>query len=422
MPQKLVACRLLGMTTALLSVFGIYRATIASSAPVISVFQTVYSQCILIIVSLFYYGVAKICHLLLYPGRHRVIVRPTVDLPSSSEFNPDAPTRRTVLGPPIVMNHAVPRLTISNVWILVYGLGFVFFITGYCFLGLHPICLAFTGLSIAVLSVDELICPRSKLARGYIIMRLVTLLLTLIALVLVSADLLDSMVIKYVTTLDLYSICFGLVFPFVSQFILVIVRDNRRYTLGTVIEVCEFGFPFAVFLAIFHLCVAYGQRFQSGDDALSAYKVVNSTSLDMQLWYHYNDRLFNTVVETNSPFLIFYSITPFFMVPALICYMACVLDGCALDPLISLTFSLCVEHLATRPTDGGSSSLGIGGIVLSSFAVILRVLSEYRVKLAHLPYTTQAESMQLTHNIVWSRAALSCDSDTDDVPLSVITP
>jgi hypothetical protein len=397
MGQRQLLGQLLGMITSLLAVFGLFRCTIASSTEPISVFQTVYSQCILIIVSLFYYGIAKVCLILIRPGRNRYLV--PVE-PSASR------------APPMGLNLSLPRLTIQNVWILVYGLGFVFFITGYCFLGLHPICLAFTGLAMGVLGVDELVCPRTQLMRLYTSLRLLTLLLAVIALVLVSADLLDSMVIKYVSTLDIYSIFFGLVFPFGSQFILIIIRDSRRYTLGTVVEVCEFGFPFTVFLGIFHLCVAYGQRFQSDSDSLSGFQglLFNSSSGELKNWYQYNHQLFDRVVETNGASLLFYSLTPLLMVPALVCYMSCVLDGCAVDPLIALTFSLCVEHLATRPA---SSSLGIGGMVLVSLALVLRVLCEYRPNLVRDPYFTQGQSDLLPHTIVWSRASREREAEVE---------
>ncbi len=393
------------MITSLLAVFGLYRCTIGRTAGPISVFQTVYLQSILTIVALFYYCLSKVCLVVFCPVQRRV--------PVLSE----SPQRR---GTPLELSLSVPRLTIRNVWILVYGLGFVFFITGYCFLGLHPICLAFTGLAIGVLCVDELVCPGMALHWLYTAARSGTLVLALISLVLVSADLLDSMVIQYVSTLDIYSIIFGLVLPFGSQSILIVIRDNRQYSLETVIEVCEFGFPFAAFLGIFHLCVAYGQQFQSGTDALVAYNALlfsgsNISSTDLDQWYHFNDKLINSAIATNGPFLLFFALTPLLMVPALVCYMSCVLDGCAIDPLISLTFSLCVEHLITRPLSGPTSSLGIAGMVLIALAMCVRLLSEYRPDLTRPRYSCQSESSQLPHSVVWSREGRGREFEVEEL-------
>lgn len=410
-----VLVRIGGMVASLLAVFGLYRGTI--SAPELSVFQTVYLQCILLLVSLGYYCVLKLGTLVCLPrARATADDTTTARIRVAKDFF-DAGGRQTV-------SLTVPRLTIWNVWVLVYGLGFVFFITGYCFLGLHPICMAFLGLAIGVLGVDELICPRATLFPFYIGMRALVLVTVLLSLVLVSADLFDAAIAAYVSTLDLYSIFFALLLPFCSQFILIVVRDSRRQPLGGVLEVCEFGFPFTAFLGIFHLCVAYGQRFQSDVDAQTAFERLayadfgNSTHskdsvFDFRYWYHYNNT--QALIETHGPYIVFYSLTPFMVVPALVCYLSCVLQGCAIDPLVALTLTLSVQHLITRAS-GPTSPLGIASMVFSSLALILRVLCELR------PSMTAAELYRLQGDhlgseTVWSRRreaeALTSDLQTE---------
>jgi hypothetical protein len=403
--QLLVVLRILGMSASLLAVFGLHRVTMASDGRVATVFQTVYLQCILIIVSLFYYGLLKFCSNVMCFGRVKAVQLASLERRQAS---------------PVGLNSLVPRLTIRNVWILVYGLGFVLFIAGYCFIGLHPICLAFAGLGMAVLGADELICPVVTLHRLHYSSRFVALFLALVALVFVSADLLDSVVVKYVTTLDIYSIMFGLVLPFGSQFILIIVRDDRRYSLGTVVEVCEFGFPFTAFLGIFHLGVAYGQRFQSESDTVSAYQTMvsggsNASLAGLQNWYHYNDKMVYTILETNWPFLVFYSLAPILVGPALVCYMACVLEGSAVDPLISVSLALCVEHLSTRPLGGPTSSFGICATVFAVLSLGMRTLSEFRVRLGRDPFSAQTDSLQLPQGIVWFRGGQSRESEVDEL-------
>jgi hypothetical protein len=383
----IVTLRLVGMIACILAVFGLFRWTIARPGG-LSVFHTVYLHCILLLVTLCYYCLVKFVIFLCFPR-----VRPaprSIQVDFASELVASRSASTTL---------SVPRLTIWNVWVLVYGLGSVFFITGYCFLGLHPICMAFLGLAVAVLGVDELLCPRVKLGTCYAGGRGAVLAATLLALVLVSADLFDSVVGTYISTLDLYSIFFAMVFPFCSQFILIIIRDCRRYTLGGVVELCEFGFPFTAFLGTFHLCVAYGQRFQTDTDALKEYASHHNKS--GAGWYPpaLDD---GTFIETTWPHLVFYMLTPFFLTPALVCYLSCVLEGCAVDPLLSLTFALSVEHVITR-SSGPTSGLGIAGTVFSVIALMVRIMCEYRPRLTGELYSLQSESSQLTHQVVWGR-------------------
>lgn len=399
--QWQVALRIWGMCVSLLAVFVLHRVTLGGGARVVTVFQTVYMQCILIIVSIFYYGVIKLCFSVTCVGWRRGVLPPERRAASTA-----------------AIHTLMPRLTIRNVWVLVYGLGFVLFIAGYCFIGLHPICLAFAGWGMGVLGVDELVCPAASLRSIHSYSRFVALLLSLVALVLVSADLLDSVVLKYVSTLDIYSIFFGLVLPFGSQFILIIVRDDRRYSLGSVVEVCEFGFPFTAFLGIFHLGVAYGQRFQSESDLVSSYHsmvTANVSAQGLQDWYHYNDKMVYTILETNWPYLVFYALAPVVMAPALVCYMACVLDGCAVDPLISVTLSLCVEHLLTRPHSSPTSAFGVCGTVLVAFSFAARMLSEFRPRLSRDPFTAQPDPTQLGYGVAWRKASVSRESEVQEL-------
>lgn len=414
-----VLLRIGGMIGSLLAVFALYRGSI--SAPEPSVFQTVYLECILLLVSLGYYCVLKACTPIWAPRKRLAVEDASASrIQLAKEFISDIGTQHSRV------TLSVPRLTIWNVWVLVYGLGFVFFITGYCFLGLHPICMAFLGLAIGVLGADELLCPRAKLWPLYVGIRVLVLGTTLLALVLVSADLFDTAIAAYVATLDLYSIFFALLLPFCSQFILIVVRDSRRQPVGGVLEVCEFGFPFTAFLGIFHLCVAYGQRFQSDVDAQSAFErlaysnaTLGPSVFDFRYWYHYNTT--QPLIETHSAYLLFYTFTPFFLVPALVCYLSCVLEGCAIDPLISLTFALSVQHLITRAS-GPTSSLGIASMVFSCIALVLRALGEYRPGHAAGDLYSMQGGGQIGQEVVWSRRreaeALTSDLQTEMVMLT----
>jgi hypothetical protein len=223
--------------------------------------------------------------------------------------------------------------------------------------------------------------------------------------------------VRYITTLDLYSLLFGIGLPFGGQFIMIAVRDNRRHNLGTVIEVCEFGFPFATFLGLFHLGVAYGQRFQLNSDFVDEYSssVQNQTS-DFYNWYHNHNFTAQALWQSSGPLLLFNVATPFLLVPGMICYVACVLEGTAVDSLLSLTFALCVEQIAS-PLAGFVSPLCICGMICCCLALIIRIASEYRPRLDRNLYSFQGESTQLTRQAVWggNRSAREAEELTRDL-------
>jgi hypothetical protein len=150
MGQVVVVTRLMILTMSFLGVFILYKNTIAKEK--ITVFQTVYAHCILVLVSLGYYCVFKFFFLSCKGKPLSVRKQQLLAAKAMTAVSLDYANHRVSPMTDILVK--VPRLTIQNVWILVYGLGFVFFITGYCFLGLHPVCLACAGLGVGVLSVD----------------------------------------------------------------------------------------------------------------------------------------------------------------------------------------------------------------------------------------------------------------------------
>jgi hypothetical protein len=337
-----VAGRLGCMAGALLGTQALHRLTLGQ-APAVTVFETVHAHCIVTLVTLAYYCVAKLCTCpaARRPGR-RVMLVPRAPDGSYTDMQ-HAPTE-VVWG--------VPRLTLQNVWILVYGVGLILFVGGYSLLGLQRACLACFGLAVSVLSLDELVCPPRPLGKLYVSARCAALLTAVVGLALVSSDLFSALFAVFVETLDLYALAFGLCLPFVTQFLMAAVRDSRHYSLGSVFEVCEFGLPFAAFLAVFHLSVAYGQLLQ----------------LDQP----------GPRIRADPACIAFYALAPLLVAPTLVAYVSCVLEGAAIDPLIAVGLALCVHWIIF----GGGSVLGIYGAVCCGFAAVVRVLAEYNPVLA----------------------------------------
>jgi hypothetical protein len=433
--QAVVGLRLVGMIGSLLGVFWLYRGTLGAlvALQAITVFETVYMQCVLLLVTLCYYSLWKLGRLVFCTNPSR--------FPRGPQGVVLAHLERNSAGGGKDGEGVVPRLTIWDVWILVYGLGFVFFVCGYCFTGLHSLCLTFLGLFVSILGLDEVVCPRIPVTRGagadpsgcYYAGRGVLLAVVFVALLLVSSEDMAAQLPAFFARVDVYSIFFGIALPVLSQLLLLVIRDSRRtYTLDGVIEICEFGFPFTAFLGLFHLCVAYGQRFQSDSDALSAYKSLfssgvpagNSTAssssasaapyvFDFSYWYHFNDTRIAVnqfVSGADGPSFVFYALTPLLAVPALVCFLVCVLQGSAIDPLLALTFSLSTERVATQ-----GEGVHLAGLVLASLSLLARVLSEYHPRAAgrNLAYDAQSETAQLTHRVVWSRSERAHELTSD---------
>jgi hypothetical protein len=355
-----IAGRLVFMSGGLLSILGLYHLTLAGGQSV-TVFETVHAHCIVTLVTLCYYCVGKFLHSACYPpklGGRRVMLIPRA--PDGSYSDMQMSPTEVVWG--------VPRLTLQNVWVLVYGVGSVLFVAGYSVLSLNPVCLACFGLAVSFLAIDELVCPRRQRSKLYISARSAVLLTAIVSVLLVTVELFDATLLSFVGTLDLYSLAFGLLLPFVAQFVMVAVRESRHYTLGSVLEVCEFGLPFAVFLSVFHLSVAYGQRFQVEPGSPPVFRM-------------------------DTPFLVFYGVAPLLVGPSLVAYVTCVMEGCAIDSLISISLALCVHYMVF----GKASVLGIYGILCSALAVAVRLLAEYTPPSPQHPGT----DTQLPHDVLW---------------------
>lgn len=380
-----IALRIACLTKLLVGITFLYRLLLATDTPP-TVFDTVYAQCIVILVSLGYYCVGKFFLAACYPPKHRP--RRVSLVPRDADGNyvdMQLTTATEVI-------RGAPRLNIQNVWVFVYGVGFILFISGYCILGLHPLCLACFGCGMGTLALDELVCPRHTLSKVYTSIRVAVLVTGFVSLVLVCADLFQDMFLEFATTLDLYSFIFGVTLPLLAHFLMIAVRDCRSFSLGSVVEVCEFGLPFTVFLGVFHLCVAYGQRFELGMRG-------SVVGYDLFLNQSWSRAAFSTHVRTDGPFVLFYALSPLLVCPCLVGYISCVLDGSSIDPLLAVALTLCVHFLVERP----ASTLGIYGTVCCCLATMLRVMGEFSPQLR--PHPQSEPSSQLGQEIAWERHA-----------------
>lgn len=373
-----IAIRIVCLAKLLLATCLLYRWQLGTERQP-SVFDTVYAQCIVILVSLCYYCVLRLCLAACNPPKRPKHRRFTF-VPRDADGNYVDLQGMSVTD----VVHGAPRLTIQNVWVLVYGVGFILFVSGYCMLGLNQLCLACFGLGMGTLALDELVCPRCTMTKLYASVRAAALVTSVVSLLLVSAELLGEEITAFTSTLDFYSFGFGFCLPTVSHFLMIAVRDSRHYSLGSVLEVCEFGLPFTAFLGIFHLSVAYGQRFQMSG----------------------NTPPYEPILRTDGPFLLFFGLAPILVCPCLVAFVVCVLEGSSIDPLLATTLTLCVYYVLEKP----ASSIGVYGTACCAVAIGLRVAGEYRLQLGLHPLS---ESPYLTREAVLERQRRQREEDIE---------
>ena len=376
-----VALRIACMCGLLLGNAFLYRLLLSTGKPP-TVFDTVYAHCVVTLVALVYYCVGKFCMTACYPPKHRPRRVSLVPRDADGNYVDMQLTTATEVV------RGTPRLNLQNVWVFVYGVGFILFVAGYSVLGLNPLCLSSFGFGMGALALDELVCPRHAMSQVYSSVRVGAMLTATVAVCLVSLDIFRVEMLEFAAKLDIYSFVFSVCLPNVAPFLMIAVRDSRRFSVGSVLEVCEFGLPFTAFLGVFHLCVAYGQRFELENSSVMGHGLfLNET---------WNRAVFSAQIRTDGPFFLFYALTPLLVCPAVFAYVSCVLEGCSIDPLLAVGLTLCVHVLTEREV----SPLGIYGTVCCGLAVCIRVIGEVSAELSPLP---RSDPSQLSQDVIWER-------------------
>lgn len=367
--------RIMGMTGGMTGLLALHDVMLVNTIHN-EEFYSLYVISVLALSCLIYYVLCKLLQLAMRPTV--VIVRPSM----ASQYLNIRPAASTEL----VMG--LPKLTIENVWILVYGLGTVYFVTGYSMLGLEPTSLACVGLSMGVLCMDELAYPRLEMSKAYLSLRVAVLLTVFAGLVLVCSDMILYVISRYFTSMDPSQLFFGVGMPFLSQFLMLLVRDHRKYTLGSVLEVCEFGFPFTVILSVAILGAAEGQR-----QVTSTYAQVYNATMSWYLNVTSREQ-----ADSVGSVLAFYGLAPVLVAPAIIIYTECILDGNAIDALLSVSMALSIGH-CTRVS---SSTLSVYALICNSVAIIGRAIGEYHPMLGNS--FMQEPSTQLSERAIREKA------------------
>lgn len=368
----------IGVTSALLGGL-VLLFKYGDRSPDRSVYHTVHLTALCVVAAALYYGVFELLRPLL-PGhwgcgrRDRGHAYATVD----SERAPLAPDP---FDEPPRANRERPRLTMGSIWGLVYGLGCVFFVTFYCASCQQAVCSYFFGLGLACMTSDELLRPllpgahawRQRLLEGLA----AALAIACVVFVSVRAALNDDEPID-VEGIDLFSVIAGLVLPLCAPLLLGTLKNPTDYSVGNMIELCEFGLPFMFILGCGFVVTADGYYVNLYERAFvpivhrinmtSAGQINNTlaTANVSQPWAAW-DRL-----ELVAPVV---ALGPLLGIPVLVMITTAVLREHASDPLVSVALVLAGKALL----EGGLLALGdplcLAAIVTAKLGLLARLAS-----------------------------------------------
>ena len=244
------------------------------------------------------------------------------------------------------------RLTIENMWCLVYGLGSMFFISFYCITGQQPLPLYCFGVGLVCVSIDYLTDPWLEgevLPKAWestsILLAFTGLLLCMCSAVLNNTVDLDPRRMN-ATWLIGTMIC-----PFISPLIMLVIKHDNGHRVTDMTELCEFAIPFMFILAAI---VLFSNS--ACEHRMSA--IFNMTSLDVDLH--------SLPVITLAPVL---------AIPALILITTAAIRGHPVDPLLSVCILTSLRQILDNGFDDAVDMFAAGCAVM---AVAARIASTVR--------------------------------------------
>lgn len=263
------------------------------------------------------------------------------DYYSGSSSYSDLDTRR---GAEILQGR--PRLLIGDVWSIVYGLGFSYFTLNYVLICHSSSAVISCACGFVFLVTHEIVTGGWLIFTKHNLIYYLSAFLSLIGVLMHSAqwefrDIYDMVMVKR----EPFEIGFGLILPFVNTVLMMTIGSSRKYSLGGVYELSEFGMPFACILSMLLFSCMYNLQ---GPD-------------EQELWTFMSRKMFLTLLV--SPISLFGII--------LLVVHAVVRKHCV-DVLISMcvawgVVNLVQDHQGHRKGgefDAGTLGLGFAALVV----------------------------------------------------------
>ena len=143
-----------------------------------------------------------------------------------------------------------PRLLMRDVYTFVYGLGFMYYVVAYV---LTYTNLAATQVLIVVIylaNIHELDMFGKKFFTPMNMLRLLCTTLVLTGVLLRGCDNGYQHMIDTINAKHFFGLVFCILSPLMVGLAVFDIKRNKRYTVGDVYEICEFGVPFACICAV----------------------------------------------------------------------------------------------------------------------------------------------------------------------------
>ena len=275
-----------------------------------------------------------------------------------------------------------PRLTMENIWGLVYGLGSVFFVALYCVSGQQAVCSYFFGLGLASMTSDELLRPLRNGPYAWRQRALETSAVLLATLCIVFVSLhtaLSDQTQLDVERIDLFSVLAGMILPMLAPLLLGTLKSPTGYCVGDMLELCEFGLPFMFILGCCFVVMADAQSVRLAESAFTPiYARLNAsgwqgasnwsaaTAPNATHWAGWEDlRLAAPVV----------ALAPLLGVPALVFITTATLREHVSDPLIALGLVVAGKALLDEGLLILGTPLCLASIVAAKLALLARLAS-----------------------------------------------
>lgn len=283
------------------------------------------------------------------------------------------------------------RLTMSNIWGLVYGLGCSFFVFLYCLSGEQPVCIQFLSGGLLCLCIEDLQRPLG-LAAYSSRNRICECLASIMAFLSISMTVFLSIGITGCLDLlnktDPNSILMYAILPFAAPLLIGTLKNSPNIRVGDMIELCEFGMPFLFIIGVgftgvidahrINLLAVFGtsqQHHETQHNLTDVRHITNST-----------DWLSGIDIQSLGVIL---AAAPFFGIPVIIFISTATLRNHAVDSLVSIALVMAGFVILDKGVSLFTDPLGICAIIGAKLCLILRLSSTAYIP----PETIQLEEV-----------------------------
>lgn len=143
-----------------------------------------------------------------------------------------------------------PRLLMQDVWVLVYGVGLCFYVIAYVSTCMDLLSMQFFAYGLLMVIVQEIATTGMSFCAPENVLYAMSAGICTIGMVVkgLQDDYLHFT--APVKEQNLLIIMYGVCLPYTLFIFMLGVKGNKKYMIGNMYDLCEFGFPFAIILSV----------------------------------------------------------------------------------------------------------------------------------------------------------------------------